>query len=73
VDYRPPKLHPMALVRSDRIADRVVRRRIEELTVGHADKAEYFVELLARGIAKIAAASFPRPVIVRTSDFKTNE
>jgi pyruvate, water dikinase len=67
------KVHPMALVRWDRIGDRSIRRQIEELSVGYADKTEYFVDTLARGIAKIAAASFPKPVIVRTSDFKSNE
>ena len=67
------KCHPMALVRFDEITDRKTRRRIEELTEGYTDKAEYFVDILARGIARIAAAQHPHPVIVRLSDFKTNE
>jgi pyruvate,water dikinase len=67
------RVHPMALIQWDKIADRSVRRQIAALTAGFPQKSEYFVEVLARGIAKIAAASFPRPVIVRTSDFKTNE
>jgi pyruvate,water dikinase len=67
------KIHPLALVHFDQIKESVVRRQIADLTAGYADKTEYFVDVLARGIAKIAAASFPQPVIVRTSDFKTNE
>src|SRR5205823_4829288 len=67
------KVHPMALARWDQLGDRAVRRRIAELTAGYADRTEYFVDGLAGGIAKIAAAWYPRPVIVRTSDFKTNE
>ena len=67
------KVHPMALARWDRVADRAVRRRIAALTAGYTDMTEYFVDGLARGVAKIAAAAFPRPVIVRTSAFKSNE
>jgi pyruvate, water dikinase len=67
------KVHPMALVRFDGLQDDQVRRRIEELTRGYADKTEYFVDHLARGIAKIAASQYPEPVVVRMSDFKTNE
>ena len=67
------KVHPMALVHFDRLEDKEARGRIEELTRGYGDKAEYFVETLARGIARIAAAHHPDPVIVRLSDFKTNE
>ncbi|MFD0508202.1 putative PEP-binding protein [Streptomyces chiangmaiensis] len=67
------KIHPMALVRFDELADEHARDRIAELTRGYADKTEYFVELLAHGIARIAAAWWPKPVIVRMSDFKTNE
>ena len=67
------RIHPMALVRFDRLEDRKARKEIERLTRGYADKTEYFVDTLARGLARIAAAHHPRPVIVRTSDFKTNE
>ena len=67
------KVHPLALVHRNEVRDRAARRQISALTAGFADKTEYFVDVLARGIAKIAAAAFPRPVIVRTSDFKTNE
>jgi pyruvate,water dikinase len=67
------QIHPMALLQFDQVQDRSARRRIEELTEGYDDKAEYFVEHLARGIARIAASQYPAPVIVRMSDFKTNE
>ena len=67
------KVHPMALVRFDDIKDPNLRDRIEELTKGYPDKAEYFVDHLARGAARIAASQYPEQVIVRMSDFKTNE
>ena len=67
------KIHPMALVRFNELKDEEVRAQIEELTSGYEDKTEYFVDHLAHGIAKIAASQFPEPVIVRMSDFKTNE
>jgi pyruvate,water dikinase len=66
------KVHPMALLRIDELAP-VARDQVEELTQGYDDPAEYFVEQLAFGIAKIAASRWPAPVFVRTSDFKTNE
>ncbi len=67
------KVHPMALVKFNELEDPKARRDIEELTRGYNDKTEYFVDHLARGIAKIAAPQYPEPVIVRMSDFKTNE
>jgi pyruvate,water dikinase len=67
------KIHPMALVHFDRLQDKNVCAQIEHLTSGYPDKTEYFVDHLARGIAKIAASQYPFPVIVRMSDFKTNE
>ena len=67
------KVHPMALVRFDSLEEGEAKRAIAELTQGYADKTQYFVERLARGLARIAAARHPKPVIVRTSDFKTNE
>jgi len=66
------KIHPMALVHPER-ADEDDRRRIAELTRGYDDLTGYFVERLAHGIARIAASRWPDPVIVRMSDFKTNE
>lgn len=67
------KIHPMALAHFDRVQDEESRRTIKTLTAGYADKSEYFVDRLARGLGRIAAAYHPRPVIVRMSDFKTNE
>lgn len=67
------KIHPMALVRFNDLEDKEARRQILELTRGYEDKTAYFVDRLAQGIAKIAASQYPEPVIVRMSDFKTNE
>src|SRR5690606_327825 len=63
----------MALVRYPTLQDAEAKKQIEELTRGYADKAEYFIDRLSRGLARIAAALYPKPVIIRTSDFKTNE
>jgi pyruvate,water dikinase len=65
--------HPLALLHPERIADRGERRRVEELISTAADGAEFFVDHLAQGVATIAAAFYPKDVIVRMSDFKTNE
>ena len=67
------RIHPMALVRYDELEDKDARKRIDELTRAYEDRTEYFVETLARGIARIASAHHPDPVVVRMSDFKTNE
>ncbi|MBA3584545.1 MAG: phosphoenolpyruvate synthase, partial [Gemmatimonadetes bacterium] len=67
------KIHPLALSRFHMLEDNGAREEIRKLTVGYADRTGYFVERLARGIAKIAASQYPAPVIVRMSDFKTNE
>ncbi len=67
------KIHPMALVHFDQLTDQRVRHQIESLTRGYATKQAYFVDTLACGIAKIAAPHHPNPVIVRLSDFKSNE
>ncbi len=67
------KVHPMALVHFDRLKDEAAKAEIAELTVGYADKTDFFVDRLARGLSQIAAVAYPRPVIVRMSDFKTNE
>ncbi|MCG2616281.1 phosphoenolpyruvate synthase [Terrimonas sp. NA20] len=66
-------IHPMALIRFDLLTDAAVKTRIEELTYGYPDKKQYFIDQLSQGIATIAAAFYPKDVIVRTSDFKTNE
>ncbi|GAA0280866.1 phosphoenolpyruvate synthase [Alteraurantiacibacter aestuarii] len=67
------KVHPMALVRFDQLPDDEDKAAIAQLTQGYEDKTEYFVDRLALGLARIAAVQFPRPVIIRMSDFKTNE
>lgn len=66
-------VHPMALVRYDDLEDKDARKRIAALAEDYEDRTEYFVDRLALGIARIAAAFHPNPVIVRLSDFKTNE
>ncbi|SCK28260.1 phosphoenolpyruvate synthase [Variovorax sp. HW608] len=65
--------HPMALLHPEKIDDAAVRERIARLTRGFERPADYFVRQLAEGVGTIAAAFYPRPVIVRMSDFKTNE
>ena len=67
------KVHPMALVKFKQLKDRKAKKIIEELTKGYRNKEDYFVEHLAIGIGRIAASQHPYPVIVRMSDFKTNE
>jgi len=67
------KIHPMALIHFNELKDRDTRKQIQEMTWQYKDKTEYFVDHLARGIAKIAVSQYPHPVIVRMSDFKTNE
>ncbi|AOT03206.1 phosphoenolpyruvate synthase [Arthrobacter sp. U41] len=67
------RVHPMALVHPERVTDPGEAAQIRALTSGYADPKDYFVDALALGIAKIAAPYHPRPVIVRLSDFKTNE
>jgi pyruvate,water dikinase len=67
------RAHPMALLHPERVDDPGTRDQLSELTVGFASGADYFVERLASGISRIAAAQFPKPVVVRLSDFKSNE
>lgn len=67
------RIHPMALVHPELIRDEEEVRKIRKLTIGYTDLREYFTDRLASGISKIAASQYPDPVIVRTSDFKTNE
>jgi pyruvate,water dikinase len=67
------KVHPLALLHPKSVESKAERARIERLTSGWESREEYFVAQLASGVARIAAAHYPRPVIVRTSDFKTNE
>ncbi len=67
------RIHPMALVDYERLDDPAARAEIDRLTAGYDDKPRFFVDRLAQGIAMIAAAFYPKDVIVRLSDFKTNE
>lgn len=67
------KVHPMALVKFEQVADPAIQKEIAALTAGYDQKQTYFIDKLAEGIATMAAAFYPRDVIVRTSDFKTNE
>ena len=67
------KIHPLALLDYEQLEDPSVKRQIDELTVGYQDKPQFYVDKLAEGVAMIAAAFYPKDVIVRLSDFKTNE
>ena len=67
------KIHPMALLNFKELKDEAVKKKIEQLTHGYKNKADFFVDKLAQGIAVITAAFYPHDVIVRMSDFKTNE
>jgi pyruvate, water dikinase len=65
--------HPMALVHFEELTDAGVKAQLAELTAQYRDKTQYFVDQLAQGVGLIAAGFYPKPVIVRLSDFKTNE
>jgi pyruvate, water dikinase len=65
--------HPMALVHFEELTDPEARAQLANLTASYKDKPQYFVDRLAQGVALIATAFYPKPVIVRLSDFKTNE
>jgi len=67
------KIHPLALVDYDRMESGQVKQQIAGLTAGYDDKPQFFVDKLAQGVAMIAAAFYPKDVILRLSDFKTNE
>lgn len=67
------KIHPLALLRYEELGDEILKRAIADMTIGYNDKSEYFVDKLAEGVGMLAAAFYPKPVIVRLSDFKTNE
>jgi pyruvate,water dikinase len=67
------KVHPMALLDYPQRDDPALQAEIERLTAGYPDKAQFFVDRLAEGVAMIAAAFYPKEVIVRLSDFKSNE
>lgn len=67
------KVHPMALVHPERIVDADARAEVTRIIHGYKDGAAYFIERLSEGVGMIGAAFYPKPVIVRMSDFKTNE
>lgn len=67
------QIHPMALIHPERVTNKKDKLLIQNLTRGYKDKKEYFIDKLSQGISKIAASRYPYPVIVRMSDFKTNE
>ncbi len=67
------KIHPLALINYNKIKDKAVKDEIDSLTIGYKNKVEYFVDKLSQGIARIAAAFYPKKVILRMSDFKSDE
>ncbi|MBP8618121.1 MAG: phosphoenolpyruvate synthase, partial [Candidatus Pacebacteria bacterium] len=67
------RIHPLALVNYHKIKDPQLKKQIDELTIGYPDKKQFFIDKLAQGVGTIAAAFYPKDVIVRLSDFKTNE
>jgi pyruvate,water dikinase len=66
-------IHPMALIHPERVGEPAVLAEIKKRTAGAVSPSAFFVERMASGVAQVAAAFYPRPVIVRFSDFKTNE
>jgi len=67
------KVHPIALINFNKLKDKKVKKEIEEITKGYKDKKQFFIDKLAEGVSMIAAAFYPKDVIIRLSDFKTNE
>jgi len=67
------RIHPLALYHFDKIKDRKIKKQIEEITRGYKDKKQYFIDKLAEGVGQIGSAFYPKPVIVRMSDFKSKE
>jgi pyruvate,water dikinase len=67
------QVHPNALIYFNKVKDAKIRKKINELTQGYKDKKEFFIDKLAQGISMLAAAFYPNEVILRFSDFKTNE
>lgn len=67
------QIHPMALVKFDQVTEEIDRIKIQNLTNNYKGKEQYFIDKLSQGVATIAAAFYPKEVIVRMSDFKTNE
>ena len=67
------KVHPLALLDYGKLEDQAVKAEIDRVTSGYPDKPQFFIDKLAQGVAMIAAAFYPKDVILRLSDFKTNE
>ncbi len=67
------KIHPLALLNYGKIKDAQVKQQIDKITFGFSDKKKFFINKMAEGVGTIAAAFYPKDVIVRLSDFKTNE
>ena len=67
------RVHPMALLQFEKVKDKKIRKEIEELTRNYEVRSDFFVDMLAQGIAKIAAAFYPKQSVTRMSDFKSNE
>jgi len=67
------RIHPLALINYNKLKDKKAKKKIAEMTKGYKNKSDYCVSRLAEGIARIATASYKNDVIVRLSDFKTNE
>ena len=67
------QVHPLALINYNKITNKADKKKIDEITVGYKDKKQFFIDKLAEGVGTIAAAFYPKDVIVRLSDFKTNE
>lgn len=67
------KIHPMALIQPEKVTDFEDNKKIQDLTYGYSDKKQFFIDKLAQEAGTIAAAFYPKPVIVRLSDFKSNE
>lgn len=67
------KVHPLALLNFSKLKDLKAKKIIEDLTINHKNKPQFFIDKLAEGVGMIAAAFYPKPVIIRLSDFKSNE
>jgi pyruvate,water dikinase len=67
------KIHPLALINYNKIKDKKIKKQIDDLTVGYKDKKQFYIDKLAEGVGMIAAAFYPKDVILRLSDFKSNE
>jgi pyruvate,water dikinase len=67
------KVHPKALIHFNELKDEKLKQEIEHITYGYKDKSEFFIDKLSQGVATIGAAFYPKDVIVRMSDFKSNE